>query len=113
MFSSINKLWTIIDFKINQAYIVKELCENRDKPMMNCNGKCYLAKQMKAEEKREKEKLPPLEKEKVEIIYIIDSISTTVSNITTFNLEKKLYFYAHEFSSLRYSDDIFRPPILT
>jgi hypothetical protein len=30
----------------NRAYIASSLCENRDKPMKHCNGKCYLKKNL-------------------------------------------------------------------
>lgn len=33
-------------YVVNYDYIVKNLCVNRDKPKMHCNGKCYLAKKM-------------------------------------------------------------------
>ncbi len=40
-------------FKINQNYIASKLCENRNKPWLHCNGKCYLMKKIKqAEEKQ-------------------------------------------------------------
>lgn len=41
------------DYLINIGYIVKNLCVNKDKPAMHCNGKCYLAKQLKQQEKQE------------------------------------------------------------
>lgn len=37
----------VVWFKANQDYIAKEFCENKDKPEMHCNGKCYLKKQLK------------------------------------------------------------------
>lgn len=40
-------LFPIIDYAINKEYIAKNLCENRNKPKMNCNGKCHLMKQLK------------------------------------------------------------------
>lgn len=40
-------------YQLNKAYIAKNLCINRDKPMMHCNGKCYLAKQMRENENKE------------------------------------------------------------
>jgi len=33
-------------YELNKAYIVQNLCENRDKPQMKCCGKCYLRKQL-------------------------------------------------------------------
>lgn len=36
----------VIDFMVNYSYIIKELCVNRDKPEMECNGQCYLKKEL-------------------------------------------------------------------
>jgi hypothetical protein len=40
-------------FKINQAEIIAEKCENKSKPMLHCNGKCYLSKQLAKLEQKE------------------------------------------------------------
>ncbi len=37
----------MIDYIVNYNYIRTELCENKDKPEMHCNGKCHLKKQLK------------------------------------------------------------------
>lgn len=43
-------------FEMNQGYIAKELCVNRDKPQLHCNGQCYLMKKLKqAQEKEQKQ----------------------------------------------------------
>jgi len=44
----------IVNFKLNQDFIAKSLCENRDKPEMNCNGNCCLKKELQKQTKREK-----------------------------------------------------------
>ena len=36
----------VLEYLINYDYIVNELCENRDKPVLTCNGKCYLGDQV-------------------------------------------------------------------
>lgn len=33
-------------YEINKEYIANNLCENRNKPEMHCNGKCHLRKQI-------------------------------------------------------------------
>ena len=40
-------LFPLVDYAMNKEYIAKNLCENRAKPKMNCNGKCHLMKQLK------------------------------------------------------------------
>ena len=50
----------ILDYVVNYDYIVKELCENKDKPAMNCNGKCHLMKELS--KASDDDKQTPLEK---------------------------------------------------
>jgi 5-methylthioribose kinase len=35
-----------LEYIINYDYIVKELCENKEKPELKCNGKCHLMKEL-------------------------------------------------------------------
>src|SRR5690349_6746549 len=50
---SFSRFFIYAGFKMNQNYIAGKLCENRNKPWMHCNGKCYLMKKIKqAEEKQ-------------------------------------------------------------
>ena len=37
----------VINYYINYDYIVAELCENKAKPVLKCNGKCHLTKELK------------------------------------------------------------------
>ena len=34
----------VVDYVVNYEYISKVLCENKDKPKLQCNGKCHLMK---------------------------------------------------------------------
>lgn len=36
----------VVEYYINYDYINEQLCENRDKPYLKCNGTCYLEKQL-------------------------------------------------------------------
>ncbi len=53
-------LYPILEYVIHYEYIVEELCENRDKPVLACNGKCYLGKQLTSDEKDSKEDPRPI-----------------------------------------------------
>jgi hypothetical protein len=48
-----NQWGAVAYYRINRDYIAENLCVNRDKPMLNCNGQCYLAKKLKAAEEKE------------------------------------------------------------
>ncbi|GGH13435.1 hypothetical protein GCM10007422_34060 [Pedobacter zeae] len=41
-------------FEVNQKYISEKLCENKNRPWMHCNGKCFLMKKLKQAEEKEK-----------------------------------------------------------
>lgn len=42
-----------IDYELNKDYIIQNFCVNKNKPELECDGKCYLAQ--KINEAREKE----------------------------------------------------------
>ena len=44
---------TIAYYQVNKAYIARVLCENRDKPQLHCDGQCYLAKKLRAQQDRQ------------------------------------------------------------
>ncbi|TDE17284.1 hypothetical protein [Dyadobacter psychrotolerans] len=44
---------TIAYYQINKEYITRILCKNRDKPQLECNGRCYLAKMLKEQQEKE------------------------------------------------------------
>ena len=48
-----------VDYVLNYDYIKKELCENKDKPKMNCHGKCYLKKEIKKTQEEEEDPVMP------------------------------------------------------
>ncbi len=41
-------------FELNKKYIATTLCENRDKPQLHCEGKCYFMKKIKQAVEKEK-----------------------------------------------------------
>ena len=47
----------VASFKIRQAEIAAKLCENLNKPELDCAGTCYLKKQLN-ELQKEEQKLP-------------------------------------------------------
>lgn len=52
-------LLPVIDYLVNYEKIVAELCVNRDRPELNCNGVCYLHNEVsKTVENEQKEKIP-------------------------------------------------------
>lgn len=48
-----SKSWIVVSFAVNQRKIAATLCENRAKINSSCQGKCYLRKQMAAQDQQE------------------------------------------------------------
>jgi hypothetical protein len=59
---------TVVRFHIHKKYIASELCENRNRPMLHCDGKCVLSQKLKAQEKQQEDAGIVLS-EKFEIIF--------------------------------------------
>lgn len=38
------------NYEINKDFITEEYCENKERPELQCNGQCHLAKQLKIAE---------------------------------------------------------------
>ncbi|MBE8714012.1 hypothetical protein [Sphingobacterium hungaricum] len=47
-FQCLSTLAVLNWFEFNKEFIVKNLCENRFRPAMHCNGQCILMKKLKA-----------------------------------------------------------------
>ncbi len=91
------KTGVLIWFKANQTYISETMCINRDKPMLNCDGKCVLAQKIKqAENRRENQPVPlsEIDNEVLPCVLLTDKSQRKVT-ITSIEYErlKSLYDY--------------------
>src|SRR6478735_581749 len=82
------RLAIITYYQINKAYISSTLCVNKEKPKMGCNGKCYLAKKLKAQEEGEK-KIPSFVKGMEEMVLFCSSYSIQIT-LPSYNLSTNM-----------------------
>lgn len=69
--------WSAVAYyQVNRDFIAKNLCVNRDKPMLNCNGQCYLSKQLKASEEKEQKSNAERLNKMPEVVLGFQSISS-------------------------------------
>jgi hypothetical protein len=111
------KAWVIpllyLDFEIRRDYIVANLCENRNRPQLNCNGKCYLAKRI-AETKKQEERQAEQDYMSNLIYQVMDTKEHNYFSAPTpvFTIPIELSFdYKSPFSASSVVDDIFHPPL--
>ncbi|OWP83607.1 hypothetical protein BWK59_09595 [Flavobacterium davisii] len=101
----------VFSYIINYDYVSTVLCENKNKPELKCNGKCYLKKQMAKTSEEEK----PLQKNtkqiklEQELLFFYPNLNgltllnSTFSFKTTTTLYINLYYFLEE-------NFIFHPP---
>ena len=71
LFAATFSKWILIaSFEINQNYIKTTLCENKNKPEMHCNGKCFLAKQLHDDEQPSKQDNASKERFEIQLFFV-------------------------------------------
>lgn len=98
----------ILSFYQNQSEIISVHCVNKDKPSLNCQGHCYLKKQLKSSSSNEDNAIPEIS------IYI--PIACALQDIlvlkTPIYLNKRVKYFSQNRSVSTYSAEIFTPPKL-
>jgi hypothetical protein len=70
----------LMEYVLHYNYIATELCENKDKPELDCCGKCYVKKKIATAEEAENSTKPPSPKER-------QSIEVFQHLLTSFGIE--------------------------
>ena len=52
--ANFSSLFVYAGFELNRDYVAKNLCINRNKPWLHCNGKCYFMRKIKEAQEKEK-----------------------------------------------------------
>jgi hypothetical protein len=94
---------------VNQSYFAKNLCINREKPMMHCNGKCYLSKKLKQQEKQDQQ-APVPKNERIDVVLYVEPSYTSLQNVQPET--KNNFFIKDENLISSFPQSIFHPPSL-
>jgi len=91
----------VLDYIINYDYIAKELCENKAKPQMHCNGKCHLMKELaKAAEEQKQQSDKKSAQQEAEVLFceVLNDFSFSPSIVTPFVKNETVYnnLYSHK-----------------
>lgn len=102
---------SIAYFQLNRDYIAKNLCVNKDKPKLNCNGQCYLAKQLKAtEEKEKKSNSERIEKMQEIVLFLEANPSIKILEFSTDVLITHSFY--HNSYHFHFTHSIDQPPAI-
>ncbi len=97
----------LINYQVNKEYISKNLCENKNKPMLHCNGRCHLQKQLAAQDKKDKSPFSQTLKDKFELQYISDNTSPLITSNSEEAKGNSVYSFSVPTNSL---ESVFHPP---
>lgn len=103
----------VISYVVNYEYIRSELCENKEKPEMECNGKCHLKKEIS----KEAEDKDPVSSPKktthmpAELLFCVAVIQFDFTDYSIGSEEKNLPDYSN-FYDREYTSSIFHPPAI-
>tara|TARA_R110000868_G_scaffold394322_1_gene665606 strand:- start:447 stop:788 length:342 start_codon:yes stop_codon:yes gene_type:complete len=104
--------WPVVAYVVNYDYIVNVLCENKDKPELQCDGKCYLMTKLAQETEQQKENPFGKKQSNTEIqnivFYHINSDYNLISPIVYG--DTKIFKVPVVFKSGLFSQDISNPP---
>ena len=106
---SFNSVMIVFGFYANQSRIAATLCENKDRPVLKCNGTCQLAKKLKQQEKKEQQ-FPGQKWDNKQEDLSSRSFYSTVTNLTVTGLVKS-YGNGSEGKPVHRSFAVFHPPI--
>lgn len=105
---SIRSVLPLIDYAVNYHYISTQLCENKNKPELLCNGKCYVKKELaKSSQNTSAKEL------KIQIFDItIPEENILLSTINKEVAERKTISYHFNFHFQSYYKEFFHPPLV-
>lgn len=104
-----SKAFVVVDYYTRtDAYAVN--CENKDKPVLKCNGKCQMAKKMGEEEKKDQQDPERKLENKVQLLSS-KSFFTCVSSQPSPVLTTTTNQFPSAFLPSIFPRDIFHPPI--
>jgi hypothetical protein len=102
----------VVNYAVNYNYIVENLCENKEKSEMMCNGKCYLSKELAKTNS---------EPQNNGLEFIMVSCDSFVPS-ETFKIENKIssctitskknFYFSHKIYNYLFSSNTFHPPIV-
>ena len=81
MTQTFSNWFVVLSFNLNRDYIAKNLCENRYRPKLNCNGNCVLMKRMKQQEEQEKNTPAPVKLEISSVVISSKSFFATAESL--------------------------------
>ena len=106
LYSMLRVSFTYIYYSLDPIGFIEELCENKDTPEMQCNGKCQLKKVTESSQSSEKVPVNLIEFKEL-ILY--KETPQSYTKLSLFEKNRTLFSYLNNYRYLN-SDSSFHPP---
>ena len=101
-------LVTVVQYYAQKDYLSRNVCENRDKPKMHCDGKCCLRKKLAKESKEQAPSQRHTNSEQAITLFFQD---TQINIHTSFVAEPaRKYLSRNDLRTFPFHHSIFHPP---
>lgn len=105
--SSMSSSLVHLSFAINQGYIAKKLCVDRDVDDSSCNGKCYLKQKINKEEEKKEDPVKNMNNREFNFIWHAGKWESFI-NAPASNQERTCHLSSTLSSGFEYPNE--RPP---
>lgn len=104
------KLSIITLYELNKTYIAENICVNKNKPQLHCNGKCYLKKQLERTDNNltQENKSTSIKADVTDIVLCKKNFFLLLVTSMSQNINKTSY--RNIFHTTSYVVKIFQPP---
>ena len=110
LLANFSHFFVFAGFELNQKYIAENLCVNKNRPWLHCDGRCYLMKKIKQAEENEKKQAAKNNLSHLKISFFQEPLgSTFISPVILENTKDPFPSYRSGYST-RYIGTIFQPP---
>ena len=106
------RAFPVVEYVLNYDYISKELCENKDRPELACNGKCYLMQALAEASEQESQQKKETSAKKIEIPLFYAEKQLVLNTRIDTELIVHNFLAKPQFYQFYWLEDFFHPPII-
>ncbi|AGA80227.1 hypothetical protein [Echinicola vietnamensis] len=97
-----------MDYVLNKEYIAENLCINRDKPELHCDGKCFLAEKLKEAQDQQEQQPGSIDVSRDFGLYILQENHFGFQQLTIPPFSNTSFYQRGKYYNT--TTDIFHPP---
>lgn len=108
LLQSLNQVVIVASFYAQKDYIARNLCENRDKPQMHCEGKCCLKKKLAKDSQNQAP--GPRSQKSPEVVTLFFTNPSIAIHAPLFFSVPDVHIPFNELGTISFPRSVFHPP---